>query len=173
MGGSAHNPLLPAAFQRHPTLPRGRSACPPQILTTRPRAEWTADVQSRYKALAQFSKDDARLQFLRIIRSLPYGNSIFFAVRRIEDPIGLLPAKLIMGINKRGVHFFRPVPKVTRSLRPSLSDTLGHLGSGSPAGCTAIALTTKPKPLRVIPTLIVKVQLNWEGWLTYCSLTDQ
>ena len=37
------------------------------------------------------------------------GNSIFFHVKRIEDPIGLLPAKLILGINKRGVHFFRPV----------------------------------------------------------------
>lgn len=81
------------------------------ILTSRPRAEWSADVMTRYKALAQFSKDDARLQFLRIIRSLPYGNSIFFPVKRIEDPIGLLPAKLIIGINKRGVHFFRPVPK--------------------------------------------------------------
>ena len=33
------------------------------------------------------------------------------AVKRIEDPIGLLPPKLILGINKRGVHFFRPVPK--------------------------------------------------------------
>jgi hypothetical protein len=31
--------------------------------------------------------------------------------QRIEDPIGLLPPKLILGINKRGVHFFRPVPK--------------------------------------------------------------
>lgn len=28
------------------------------------------------------------------------GNSIFFSVKRIEDPIGLLPAKLIIGINK-------------------------------------------------------------------------
>lgn len=78
---------------------------------TRPREEWLADVMGRYKALEQFSKEDARLQFLRILRSLPYGNSIFFSVRRIEDPIGLLPAKLILGINKRGVHFFRPVPK--------------------------------------------------------------
>jgi hypothetical protein len=69
------------------------------------------------------------------------GNSTFFFVRRIEDPIALLPNKLILGINKRcacmqnahtasalkapvtmtyicmqclchrGVHFFRPVPK--------------------------------------------------------------
>lgn len=39
------------------------------------------------------------------------GNSIFFTVRKIEDPIGLLPPKLILGINKRGVHFFRPAPK--------------------------------------------------------------
>ena len=42
---------------------------------------------------------------------LAAGNSIFFTVKRIEDPIGLLPARLILGINKRGVHFFRPVPK--------------------------------------------------------------
>jgi hypothetical protein len=80
-------------------------------LTSRPRADWTADVGARYRALAQFAKDDARLQFLRIVRSLPYGNSAFFPVKRIEDPIGLLPAKLVLGINKRGVHFFRPVPK--------------------------------------------------------------
>lgn len=39
------------------------------------------------------------------------GNSIFFPAKKIEDPIGLLPPKLILGINKRGVHFFRPVPK--------------------------------------------------------------
>ncbi|KAK9815534.1 hypothetical protein WJX72_005298 [[Myrmecia] bisecta] len=82
-----------------------------QVLMGRPREEWRHDVTSRYKALEQFSKEDARLQFLRILRSLPYGNSIFFSVKRIEDPIGLLPAKLILGINKRGVHFFRPVPK--------------------------------------------------------------
>lgn len=79
----------------------------PQVLMTRPREEWRTDVTARYRALEQFSKEDARLQFLRILRSLPYGNSIFFAVKRIEDPIGLLPAKLILGINKRGVHFFR------------------------------------------------------------------
>ena len=42
---------------------------------------------------------------------LPYaaaGNSIFFAVKRIEDPIGLLPAKLILGINKVRAELFRP-----------------------------------------------------------------
>lgn len=64
-----------------------------------------------YKALAQHTKEDARTQFMRILRTLPYGNATFFAVRRIEDPIGLLPPRLILGINKRGVHFFRPVPK--------------------------------------------------------------
>ena len=77
----------------------------------RPREEWKTDVMSRYRALANHSEDEARTQFLRVIRSLPYGNSLFFTVKRIEDPIGLLPPKLILGINKRGVHFFRPVPK--------------------------------------------------------------
>ncbi|CAD7703005.1 unnamed protein product [Ostreobium quekettii] len=82
-----------------------------QFLMTRPREDWKLDVMSRYNALSQYTKEDARMQFLRVLRSLPYGNSVFFHVKRIEDPIGLLPAKLILGINKRGVHFFRPVPK--------------------------------------------------------------
>ncbi len=51
---------------------------PMQVLMTRPRDEWRQDVGARYRALEQFSKEDARLQFLRILRSLPYGNSIFF-----------------------------------------------------------------------------------------------
>lgn len=61
--------------------------------------------------MAQHTKEDARTHFMRILRTLPYGNATFFAVKRIEDPIGLLPPRLILGINKRGVHFFRPVPK--------------------------------------------------------------
>ena len=47
--------------------------CMRQVLMTRPREEWKVDVLARYKALEQFSKEDARLQFLRILRSLPYG----------------------------------------------------------------------------------------------------
>ncbi|KAL6769150.1 hypothetical protein ACKKBF_B17660 [Auxenochlorella protothecoides x Auxenochlorella symbiontica] len=81
------------------------------VLSGRPREEWRADVGARYRALAASSRDEAQAGFLRIIRSLPYGNAAFFTVRKIDDPIGLLPAKLILGINKRGVHFFRPVPK--------------------------------------------------------------
>ena len=110
-----------------------------QVLMSRPREEWVHNIGSRYKALENFTQEDARLQFLRILRSLPYGmhtlcacqsieqrtkciallcrhlsglvcselvchiagNSTFFFVRRIEDPIALLPNKLILGINKR------------------------------------------------------------------------
>ncbi|GAQ87147.1 Myosin-related protein [Klebsormidium nitens] len=84
---------------------------PRQVLLTRPKKEWETDVLTRFKGMIHLGKDDARQQFLRILRALPYGNSVFFNVKRIEDPIGLLPGKLILGINKRGVHFFRPVPK--------------------------------------------------------------
>ena len=51
------------------------------------------------------TKDEARQQFLRILKALPYGNSVFFSVRKIDDPIGLLPGRIILGINKRGVSF--------------------------------------------------------------------
>ncbi|CAK9265415.1 unnamed protein product [Sphagnum jensenii] len=84
---------------------------PKQVAVTRTNRDWEPDVLNRYRAMAHLSKDDARQQFLRILRSLPYGNSVFFSVRKIEDPIGLLPGRIILGINKRGVHFFRPVPK--------------------------------------------------------------
>ncbi|XP_043815036.1 kinesin-like protein KIN-14E isoform X3 [Manihot esculenta] len=84
---------------------------PRQIAITRGKREWELDILSRYRSMEHLSKDDARQQFLRILRTLPYGNSVFFSVRKIDDPIGLLPGRIILGINKRGVHFFRPVPK--------------------------------------------------------------
>ncbi|CAK9139640.1 unnamed protein product [Ilex paraguariensis] len=84
---------------------------PRQIAITRAKREWEMDIIFRYRSMENLTKDDARQQFLRILRTLPYGNSVFFSVRKIDDPIGLLPGKIILGINKRGVHFFRPVPK--------------------------------------------------------------
>eukprot|EP00850_Spirogloea_muscicola_P016207 SM000130S27094 [mRNA] locus=s130:100733:108576:+ [translate_table: standard] len=90
-----------------------QAAIPAPVFTTRPRAEWEQDVLSRLRLLQKqgSTKDDARGQLLRFLRALPYGSSVFYHVRRVEDPIGLLPGKLILGINKRGIHFFRPVPK--------------------------------------------------------------
>ncbi|KAF4346122.1 hypothetical protein G4B88_002695 [Cannabis sativa] len=84
---------------------------PRQIAITRAKREWELDILSRYRSMEHLTKDDARQQFLRILKTLPYGNSVFFSVRKIDDPIGLLPGRIILGINKRGVHFFRPVPK--------------------------------------------------------------
>ncbi|KAM0887127.1 hypothetical protein ACQ4PT_029271 [Festuca glaucescens] len=84
---------------------------PRQVAITRAKRDWELDIISRYQLMEHLSKDDAWNQFLRILRTLPYGNSVFFSVRKIDDPIGLLPGRIILGINKRGVHFFRPVPK--------------------------------------------------------------
>lgn len=84
---------------------------PRQIAITRAKREWETDIVSRYQSMENLSKEDARQQFLRMLKTLPYGNSVFFSVRKIDDPIGLLPGRIILGINKRGVHFFRPVPK--------------------------------------------------------------
>ncbi|THG04256.1 hypothetical protein TEA_026586 [Camellia sinensis var. sinensis] len=84
---------------------------PRQIAITRAKREWELDILFRFRSMENLTKDDARQQFLRILRTLPYGNSVFFSVRKIDDPIGLLPGRIILGINKHGVHFFRPVPK--------------------------------------------------------------
>lgn len=84
---------------------------PRQIAITRAKREWEFDILNRYRSMENLTKEDARQQFLRILRTLPYGYSVFFSVRKIDDPIGLLPGRIILGINKRGVHFFRPVPK--------------------------------------------------------------
>jgi hypothetical protein len=69
-----------------------------------------SDVRERHRSLAHDSKEEARLHFTRLVRQLPYGGSSFFPVLRIEDPIGLLPGRIVLGVNKRGVHFFRPTP---------------------------------------------------------------
>ncbi|KAC9897492.1 hypothetical protein E3N88_45115 [Mikania micrantha] len=84
---------------------------PRQIALTRAEGDWDFDILNRYRSMENLTKEDARQQFLRILRMLPYGYSVFFSVRKIDDPIGLLPGRIILGINKRGVHFFRPVPK--------------------------------------------------------------
>lgn len=84
---------------------------PRQIAMTRAKWEWESDILSCYRSMENFTRDDARQQFLWVLRTLPYGSSVFFSVRKIDDPIGLLPGRIIMGINKRGVHFFRPVPR--------------------------------------------------------------
>ena len=44
-----------------------------QVIMSKPRDEWVHDVESRYRALENFTQEDARLQFLRILRTLPYG----------------------------------------------------------------------------------------------------
>ena len=69
-----------------------------------------SDVRERHRALARDSKEEARAHFLKLARQLPYGGSTFFFVKRIEDPIGLLPGRIVLGVNPRGVHFFRPTP---------------------------------------------------------------
>lgn len=81
------------------------------LLPARPREEWLADVKSRYGAMVGVTSEDAQLQFLNIMRCLPYGNSVFFSAKLMEDPTGLLPPNLALGINKRGIHFFRQQPK--------------------------------------------------------------
>ena len=67
-----------------------------QLLMTRPRDEWRHDVASRYRALEQFSKEDARLQFLRILRSLPYGESPCMA--DLAAPETLRGPELVLGL---------------------------------------------------------------------------
>ena len=74
------------------------------------REEWNADVLFRFNTMKFASSEKARYSFLSILRSLPYGQSAFFPVGRMDDPIGLLPPKIVLGVNNKGVHFFRPVP---------------------------------------------------------------
>ncbi|XP_058180550.1 kinesin-like protein KIN-14I [Rhododendron vialii] len=83
---------------------------PKHIAVNRPIREWVSDILFRYRSMENLTKNEARQQFLRILRALPYGHSIFFTVRKSEDPLGLLPGKFTLAINNRGVHFFRPIP---------------------------------------------------------------
>uniref|UniRef100_A0A803MHS1 Kinesin-like protein n=1 Tax=Chenopodium quinoa TaxID=63459 RepID=A0A803MHS1_CHEQI len=104
---SALQILVEIGFVSHPELCTDWTSLlerflPRQIAITRAKQDWEVDIISRYHLMDKLSKEDARQQFLRILRLLPYGNSVFFSVRKIDDPIGLLPGKVILGINKRG-----------------------------------------------------------------------
>jgi len=83
---------------------------PRVMCNSRTSSEWAEHISRQHVPVKGLSSDDARQGLLRMIRSLPYGNSTFFPARRVDDPIGLLPGRLIIGINKRGVHFFRESP---------------------------------------------------------------
>ncbi|KAI9113845.1 hypothetical protein K1719_015096 [Acacia pycnantha] len=62
----------------------------------------------------------------------PYGNSVFFHVRKMSDPIGLLPpGEILLGVNKRGVHFYLPVPK--ECLHSALLEDIELYGSNNTA----------------------------------------
>jgi hypothetical protein len=66
------------------------------------RRQWhklvNSDVMCRYKVLAQQTKEDARCAFMRILRTLPYGNATFFAVRRIGEQLSLHRAGCLNGV---------------------------------------------------------------------------
>ena len=91
-----------------------------QLLMTRPRDEWRHDVASRYRALEQFSKEDARLQFLRILRSLPYGESPCMADLAAPEtllgparPSTLLFHKILLGLLS-SVHACKRIKRQSR-----------------------------------------------------------
>ncbi|KAH9307930.1 hypothetical protein KI387_035841, partial [Taxus chinensis] len=75
---------------------------PRQLASSRAKKEWEADVIAHYRTIAHLSKDEAKKQALHILCALPYGNSIFYCVRKMEDPIGFLSGRVIIAINKRG-----------------------------------------------------------------------
>ncbi|CAG9465708.1 unnamed protein product [Pedinophyceae sp. YPF-701] len=80
-------------------------------LSARADNSWAQEVLRTYQMSAGLNRDAARSEFLAFIRGLPYGNALFFPVQRHTDPLGLLPEQLQLGINKHGLHFFRPRPK--------------------------------------------------------------
>jgi FERM central domain len=72
---TAHHSVCspPKAFRTLKTNRHKTEYASMQVLMSRPREEWVHNIESRYKALENFTQEDARLQFLRILRSLPYG----------------------------------------------------------------------------------------------------
>ena len=83
---------------------------PRVMCNSRSPSDWAEHIARQHVPVKGLSSDEARKALLRMVRALPYGNSIFFPARRVDDPIGLLPGKLTIGINKCGVHFFREQP---------------------------------------------------------------
>eukprot|EP00210_Caulerpa_lentillifera_P004590 g4380.t1 len=102
-----------------------------EIKISNSKEDWKQDVLLKCTRLQCGSREEARYCFLTMLRSLPFGSSIFFHVNRLNDPIGLLPPKIILGINKQGIHFFRPVPK--EYLHSVLLEDISKFGSNGKA----------------------------------------
>ena len=117
-----------AAFAAALALGKDRAAAadaldafvPRSILEARPgvsRRHWRREIAEAARELlfpaaaaasATTSPAAARALFLSRLRALPYGGCLFFPVRRVQDPVGLLPpGRLSLGVNARGLHFFR------------------------------------------------------------------
>ena len=117
-----------AAFAAALALGKDRAAAadaldafvPRSILEASPgvsRRQWRREIAEAARELlfpaaaaasAATSPAAARALFLSRLRALPYGGCLFFPVRRVQDPVGLLPpGRLSLGVNARGLHFFR------------------------------------------------------------------
>ena len=53
----------------------------------KPVQELRQDVILRYKALEQFTKEEARMQFLRMLRGFAYGTPLHTAGKEIQDSV--------------------------------------------------------------------------------------
>lgn len=47
--------------------------CLQQYMMTRTKDEWKNDVLGRFKGMEGMTKESARMQFLRVLQTLPYG----------------------------------------------------------------------------------------------------
>lgn len=81
-----------------------------EMKISRSREDWKEHVVQKHSRLPVRSSEEAEYCFLTLIKELSYRSPMHFHVNRLDDPIGLFPSKLILGVNKRGVHFFqRPI----------------------------------------------------------------
>lgn len=74
------------------------------------QSRWERDVVESAKNLGALKREEAQIEFLNVLRKIPYGNCMFFKVKTSGFFPVPLPdrSELMLGINYSNMHFFRP-----------------------------------------------------------------
>lgn len=77
---------------------------------------------SRY-AGAKKSMDDAKLDYLSIVKTWSFYGTTFFPACKVQGGAKNLPSKVVIGVNYEGIRLYKPKNKVRPSLPSAV--TLG------------------------------------------------
>ncbi|KAA0203334.1 hypothetical protein HAZT_HAZT001173 [Hyalella azteca] len=123
------------------------SLVPEDLLKAYSTSDWKKQITKHFNDTAGMSKEDVKLEFLKVIFQWPTFGSAFFEVRQNSDP--QYPTKLLVAINRNGVLLINTTTKVILETHPftsvsnwSSGNTFFHLTIGNLTNNTKLLCET-------------------------------